>query len=107
MKIERTDDELLDYWIVNLPEGPMFVTKLDAERIKDSVTTNTITVCDDDGYRQDCFICPFYIEVVDLFGAEKSVRLDQVGTIEHIDEDIRALSKRQDKLLDGDRPAWE
>jgi hypothetical protein len=100
MKIERTDDELVDFWSIAMPEGIILVTEEDAKRIKELVQTNTVIIQESEIDRRDAFICPFYVELVDLFGAETSIRLDQVGTITHVDEAIRELSKRQDVLLE-------
>jgi hypothetical protein len=109
--MERTDEDLLDYWTIAMPEGILCVTKAVADAVKEQVTKSTIVIYEPDAREpnepHDAFICPLYYEFVDLFGSATAVRLDQVGTIANINPEIRAMSERQDKLLAPEKKDWE
>lgn len=101
-----SDEMLIDYWVICTADGTVIVTEEAAKAVKDAQAAHTVTVHDEGNVLRDCFIAPFQFDLIDLFGAETTVRLDQVGLITHSSPEAREVSRRQDELVTG-KKSWE
>jgi hypothetical protein len=109
--MQRSDDDLLDYWFIYGPEGPIEVTEEVMKAARDARDANTIINHDDlTGIISDAFICPVLFDFKDLYGSEVSMSVDSMYMFGHATPESRALNRRQSALIEkeaDDKPEWE
>jgi hypothetical protein len=103
----RSDEDYIDHWLLHVIGGTVEVDEETKNKVRKAIDVNTVAVRTDHGVVLQ--VQQVFFDIIDLMGAETSLRLDEVKLITHWTPEWRDNYKAFQKAKDDgeEKKDWE